>query len=179
MIEIYLTESSDIYEKLNEVLSKKIKGKFEILRSENGKPYIEGNPYRFSLSHSEEYGMFAISDHNIGIDFERYYPGMDKKFTHILSRLTLNERMLIGSSEVRFLENWTCKEAYIKYIDSTLAHCFNRLESTYGDIYFDGEKQDCKTMFYITPQGVFSVCIAKSYIKELDGLTINNLIDKE
>ena len=61
----------------------------------NGKPYFEGNPFYFSLSHSNDYAVCVISDTPVGIDIE-----FDKP---------LNKKM-----QTRFAENileWTKKEA--------------------------------------------------------------------
>ncbi|MBP3437279.1 MAG: 4'-phosphopantetheinyl transferase superfamily protein [Clostridia bacterium] len=114
---------------------------------ENGKPYLEGNPLYFNLSHCEDLVVCAISKSPIGIDVEQLRdmpPRLAKKF------FTPDECLYIFGHEpkdadwdgsfspvqrLRFFEIWTSKEAYIKcvgqgldrlrYID-TLSHTFER-----------------------------------------------------
>lgn len=37
----------------------------------NGKPYLEGNPFFFSISHSGDYVLCAVSDREIGADIQK------------------------------------------------------------------------------------------------------------
>lgn len=39
--------------------------------SDHGKPYLEGNPFFFSLSHSGDYVLCAVSDREIGADIQK------------------------------------------------------------------------------------------------------------
>lgn len=39
--------------------------------SEYGKPYIDGIPYYFNISHSDDYIICGVSDINIGVDIEK------------------------------------------------------------------------------------------------------------
>ena len=66
-----------------------------VLTDKNGKPYIKNNPFYFSLSHSGDYAVCAISDTPIGVDIEQ-------------------ERELTENFKKRFAESileWTKKEA--------------------------------------------------------------------
>ncbi len=72
-----------------------------ILRTEKGKPYAEDLPY-FSISHSGEWVVAAVSENPVGIDIEQVRP-VD---------LRLAER--IGAKPERFFEEWTAKEAHFK-----------------------------------------------------------------
>ena len=40
-------------------------------KSENGKPYLEGAPFHFNLSHSKDYVVCALSDCDVGVDVEK------------------------------------------------------------------------------------------------------------
>ncbi len=62
---------------------------------EKGKPYVEGNMFYFSLSHSGDYAVCAISDSPIGIDIEKDIP-LSKKIKKKFAENTLD---------------WTKKEA--------------------------------------------------------------------
>ena len=79
--------------------------KGEIAFNENGKPYFLDNPLHFSISHSENTVIAAISEKNIGADIEkvREIPrGVAERF------FTERER---GCD---FFEIWTKKEAFGK-----------------------------------------------------------------
>ncbi len=45
--------------------------KIRFLTEKNGKPYAEGNPFYFSLSHSGDYAVCAISNSPVGVDIEK------------------------------------------------------------------------------------------------------------
>ncbi len=50
---------------------------------DNGKPFVENNPFYFSLSHSGDYAVCVISDTPVGIDIEKekpFSPKMQKRF---------------------------------------------------------------------------------------------------
>ena len=55
-----------------EELLDQIDGKedFEIVREENGKPAIKGNPFYFNISHSGKYVFCAVSESEIGADIQ-------------------------------------------------------------------------------------------------------------
>lgn len=64
----YNTEESNSF--IKKALGKAGYKNIEIKRTENGKPYTEGNVF-FSLSHTEDFIACAVSDSEIGIDAER------------------------------------------------------------------------------------------------------------
>ena len=73
----------------------------------------------FNLSHSGEYAVLAISDAPIGIDIEQKHSGglqiakrcfCPEEYQDILAGETQQER------DMRFLQYWTMKEAYVKRI---------------------------------------------------------------
>ena len=82
---------------------------------QNGKPYAEGLDIHFSLSHSGDLAVCAISDTPVGIDVEKVRhvnTGVAKKW------FTEQEQAFVFSDKTkaqrRFFEIWTKKEAYIK-----------------------------------------------------------------
>lgn len=93
-----------------------IKGKKSLYNiSENGKPYFENGPY-FSISHSGNFAVLAVSDNEIGCDIEKQ---TDRNFFE-LSRFVFhkNETELITQSDNvkdAFFTLWTKKEAFLKY----------------------------------------------------------------
>lgn len=154
MTELYAVPTEGIHDKLKSLLSRHIPAPFDILRTENGKPYIENDPVFFSLSHSGEKGLIAISDRPVGVDLE---VEKSRSLLHVLSRFSERERAEI-SSDRDFLLHWTAREAFIKMKGATLAQCFGKLEYFGGKIYICGEEQNCKIAAHILSYGVASVC---------------------
>ena len=55
----------------------------KMITEPNGKPYIEGNPFFFSLAHSGKYVVCAISDSPVGVDIEfdrEFSPKFQQRF---------------------------------------------------------------------------------------------------
>ena len=98
MLEIYRTENENLYGKLRAVLSRRGFGEARIMHNANGKPYLEGNPLFFSLSHSGSTALIAVCDSPVGIDFELK---RDKKFTSVLSRFPDAEKKEIPVPDKR------------------------------------------------------------------------------
>ena len=91
------------------------------LTEENGKPYVEGNPFYFSISHSGDYAVCAISDRPVGVDVEK-------------------ERELSESFKARFAESvteWTKKESKGKLTGKGVSD-----DSDTSDYIFTHEKTD-------------------------------------
>ena len=93
-----------------------------IIREDSGKPYVEGNLCYFSLSHSGETVVCAVSDKPIGVDVERIRPvdqGISKKIC-TEEEFTVLNRIADQTEQNRFLlQIWTRKEAIFK-IEGTL-----------------------------------------------------------
>lgn len=161
MIELtYLNGVPDENE-LKSVIAPHICGNFNILRTPNGKPYIDGDPVYFSLSHSKNVTVIAISDEPVGVDLE--FTGR-KKYSAILSRFTARERAET-TDETDFLHAWVAKESFIKTVGGTLAHDLKRLEYYGGTIYCDGKLQPCKIRFeYPENGGICAICTGQRKI---------------
>ena len=154
MLEVYLTENKDVYTKIKQYLLRFLRSPFKILRTENGKPYIEGNPLFFSLSHSANWAVIAICDKPVGVDFEVFN---GKVHPAVCSRFSQREQEEINC-EKDFLLHWTAREAFIKMKGATLSEYFKKLEFYGGEIYFDGERQNLKIDLNEYPFGVCAVC---------------------
>lgn len=166
MIEIYRTENAFLYEKVKILLGRKLTD-FEIKKTPDGKPFIEGDPLCFSISHSGKRALIAICDRAVGVDLETV-DVRPKNYAHILSRLTPRERAQTDGYE-KFLLNWVSKEAYIKMLGGTLARDLKRLEYYNGDLYCDGAPVGCgHACFSDGKTGVFAVCAEGYTRKELE-----------
>ncbi|MDE7330149.1 MAG: 4'-phosphopantetheinyl transferase superfamily protein [Clostridia bacterium] len=156
MTEIYFCGKDSIYGELKKQLSPRICGGFDIKRTQNGKPYIDGNPVYFSLSHSGNTGLFAISDNPVGVDLELY---KKRKFQAVLSRFTLREQEEIKGEFKLFLKNWVVKEAYIKMLGATVADTLFSLEYAGGKLYTGGKQADCEiTVKEYKDIGIYAIC---------------------
>lgn len=84
-----------------------------------GKPYLKDYPdVHFSLSHSGNIAVLAISDSEIGIDVQErrgYQEKVMKRFYH-KSEIAIIEAISDSAEKVNcFYQMWTAKEAYIKF----------------------------------------------------------------
>ncbi len=84
-----------------------------VKKAENGRPYIDDEPYKISISHTDSAILLALSDNDIGVDIES--PRVFSE--HMKERLfTDNERMYIshGNASERSTILWTMREAVCK-----------------------------------------------------------------
>ncbi len=89
----------------------------------NGKPYTESAPVHFSISHSKNIAVCAISDHPVGIDIECV---RDVNINIAKRQFAADELRYVFEkwdlSKQRFFEIWTRKEAYVKLIGKGISH---------------------------------------------------------
>lgn len=85
--------------------------------AEGGKPYLVSEPgVHFSLSHSADWAVCAISDHPVGVDIERCEPGrrdVASRFFHKEEVRYLNT-LLPSARDDAFYKLWTLKESFVK-----------------------------------------------------------------
>lgn len=89
------------------------------LKNEHGKPYIEGNPVYFNLSHSNNLGLAAFcGQFGIGVDIEYIRPEYSglKIARRFFSEAEINELIALPEHQqtAGFFNCWSRKEAYIK-----------------------------------------------------------------
>lgn len=85
--------------------------------AEGGKPYLVNEPgIHFSLSHSGNWAVCAISDHPVGVDIERIESGrhdIASRFFHREEVRYLNT-LLPSARDDAFYKLWTLKESFVK-----------------------------------------------------------------
>lgn len=88
---------------------------FALETLENGKPQLVGSNLFFSLSHSGEGVVAAVSETPIGIDIEKIKP-IDEKLIDYVCNAKEKEYVQSEKANVdyRFLTVWTAKEAFYK-----------------------------------------------------------------
>ncbi len=154
MLCVYTGENADKTEFINSVLLRHIAAPFDILKDENGKPYIKGNPIYFNLSHSGSFCTIAVSSSPVGIDTEVYGKGIRKGITHAFPA---DEQAEI-KDEKDFLTHWTAREAYVKYCGGTLAHMLRQMAFTGGVLSYGGVAVPVQPRFIFTEKYVIAVC---------------------
>ena len=163
MVIYYTAEKTDSGAFLEKVLEKALQkalpevpekhgGASQILRSENGKPYLEKGECEFSLTDTDGLVAVAVGAQRVGLDAERRKP---RKLDAILSRLTPAER------EEDFFELWTAKEAYVKYLGGTLARLLPHLEYKKGVLYFKDAPVDVQIKHFALEGCTVCLCTAQ------------------
>ncbi len=137
-------------------------------RGEHGKPYVLNIPTHFSISHSGNFTVVAISNEPIGIDCE-----VIRDFSAIVAHKTFNtcERNYVAGNtadrkksemEKAFYEIWTAKEAYLKYTGQGLSGGINALsfEGDYNKL--KAINKDIELVYdYSIPGAITAIVTAK------------------
>lgn len=101
----------------------------EYAENEHGKPLFKNCPLKFSLSHSGDYAICAISDGEIGVDAEIY--GDAKSALEIAERYFTGdeyEHIKNGDTKTEFFKLWTRKESLLKMIGTGIVGGLNSYE---------------------------------------------------
>lgn len=89
----------------------------------NGKPYLADHSELFlNLSHSGDYVVLALSNHEVGVDIQKWRPVSDslmKRILHIQEPYDIGEEGLFSI--------WTAKEAFVKCTGEGLHKDFRQL----------------------------------------------------
>ena len=155
MVIYYTAERGGSGEFLQQVLQKVLKrqgGASQVLRTKNGKPYLEKGECEFSLTDTDGLVAVAVGAQTVGLDAERRKP---RKLDAILSRLTPAERA------DDFFELWTAKEAYVKYLGGTLAGILPHLEYKKGVLYFKDAPVDVQLKHFELEGCTVCLCTAQ------------------
>lgn len=87
----------------------------EIVKTEQGKPYFQGDPLHFSISHTKRHVFCALSERNVGLDAEEMDRAIDLRLADkILSPEEKRRYEKAGDKRVALLKLWVLKEAYAK-----------------------------------------------------------------
>lgn len=84
--------------------------------SNSGKPYFEGDPVYFSISHTKRHAFCAVSIRPIGIDAEEKDRNIDLRLANKI--LSPAERSRFDAAEdqrTALLKLWVLKEAQVKF----------------------------------------------------------------
>ena len=104
-------------------MSRGVNPESRILRSEKGRPYLEGgSSFDFSISHTGNLWLCAVSDQQTGLDVEaadrqiHNMKAISRRFFSPEEQVPENNDCRPDASDRAFLELWTRKEAFIKFL---------------------------------------------------------------
>lgn len=86
---------------------------YKILKSKNGKPYLENSNIFYNISHKNKMVGLIISNSEVGLDIEYVDTENIKRKSTLKYFFTEKERESITNNE-ELLTLWTKKESYIK-----------------------------------------------------------------
>lgn len=147
-----------------------------IVNDDLGKPYIEGHEnIFFNISHTHNVIAIAFSDNRVGVDIEKETEnstGIAKRF------FTEKENEYITNVSVdpmkAFLEIWTKKEAFIKYLGLGLRKPlddFCVVNDFLKDNFLTLQSENCIVSYY-DGNNKNGVKIIKLKEKEIEGLNL-------
>ena len=134
----------------------------QILRTENGKPYLAQSiaPLFFSVSHSQDALFIAFCDENVGLDVEQTQRRVN--YLPIIQKFPKNERKTIATTQ-DFLRHFTAKESGIKWLGGKLSSDFSALSFIDAKLFY----KDLPLPVYVTLReynGFFlTVCSEKDF----------------
>lgn len=107
----------------------------EVMKNENGKPFLSNTSYplHFSISHTKNKLFIAFCNENVGIDAED--KNRQTQYSSIIRKFKATEREEIVSL-YDFLRHWTVKEATIKWLGGALSHDLNKLDFIKNTVYY-------------------------------------------
>ena len=86
-------------------------------KDENKKPHlISDRSIHFNVSHSEDYAIIAVANHQIGVDVEFISRNFEYQdiLSHVFSDFEINTVLSAKNSKNTFYKLWTRKEAFVK-----------------------------------------------------------------
>jgi 4'-phosphopantetheinyl transferase len=153
MIQLYLTSNCDLYKKLYSICSEYISPTTPILKTEMGKPFFEGNPVYFNISHSKERAAIAICNSPVGVDLEVF---KNRIPSNIFSEgVNIDENI---ESENDFLTYWTKLESFVKKNGWSIFKEIKKFTFTGGDLYYNKIKQPSNFFKIEKPYGIVTIC---------------------
>lgn len=130
-----------------------------ILRTKNGKPYVENGPF-FSVSHTEKTLFIAFSSAQIGLDAELL--SREINYASILKKFPSEECEEIACTQ-DFLKHWVVKESAVKYLGGTLARGLQSLSFFQNNLTYKGKELPVKLTFFELEGHILSVCSEEDF----------------
>lgn len=86
----------------------------DIVKAENGKPYIKDNPVYFSISHCDGLAVTVLSKAPVGVDCESVRRASGAVMKRCYGDSEANHILTSADSDKAFSRLWTLKESYAK-----------------------------------------------------------------
>lgn len=139
-------------------------------RGRRGKPEVADGPVHFSMSHSDDLVVIAISrDSPIGVDIERMQDGIDEELTRCFSPKVHRALGALPRAARRraFFQAWTRMEAYAKARGDELESHLDALEvflgtsdDVPGPLVGDGDRPGCWSLRDFSPRRGYAGALA-------------------
>lgn len=123
-----------------------------ILRTAKGKPYIEGNPIHFSLSHSGNLMVCAVGKKEIGIDVQHIRHARTIEVAQRFFSPEESDYVNLNGEE-GFFELWSRKEAFVKYIGEGISYGFQNFTLVQKGRIVDRIEKPTFCQFQMIPLG--------------------------
>lgn len=128
-----------LLDKLMMDFSESINEKY-ICYEENGKPFIKNKSIYFNISYSDNIGVLAISNENVGIDIEKIKKYDEKLVNNFYSKEELRYLKKSYDRNYEYTKLWTYKEAYLKYQGTGINDNFKNLNFIQENKYVSNVK---------------------------------------
>ncbi len=152
-------------------------GKLAVSRPEpGGKPFFENAPgVHFSISHTGGLWGCAMGPAEVGFDVEwnrpRDYMGVARRFFHPQERENVEARGLSA-----FLQVWTAKESYVKYLGSGITDDFSHFSVIPG---LAGEAGELNAVFTCPAVGRdYTACLCTGEAAQVELIWISKSKEK-
>ena len=146
-----------------------------IRRGENGKPYIDGNPVFFNLSHSGEYVLGITADREAGCDIQKVKTcrgSVVNRFFHSDEKSYIEAAADSAERDRRYTRVWALRESLVKCTGEGLRRDMKSFHFSFRDgkplLHLSAESEDEKEC----PEYAFSE-------PEIDGYQCACCIKKE
>lgn len=136
--------------------------KIEILKTENGKPFVNGNIF-FNISHSKGFVTAVTADSPVGVDIENIREPNYKTIKRFCTD-DEEEYILSASDEAekikRYFTVWTLKEAYFKCTGEGILKGL-KTAAFKGSVNAVSKKEYDFGTFYCLSDFIISYCVKK------------------
>jgi len=92
---------------------------------QNKKPYLEGDPIYFSLSHSGEYAACITDENPVGIDIQKIVSIDDRTLTRFCTEKETKYLQKSKNTNEDAVKLWALKESYLKASVCSAAEAFS------------------------------------------------------
>jgi len=157
----------------------------EILRSDEGKPYIKGFPLHFNISHAGDFVVCAFSDQEIGIDIEQIKE-IDLKIARRFFCQCEYEDLLVQiiTDQVDYFYSlWTLKESYMKWLGTGMSipldsFCFTITDTGISFLDHNRKMKPFFKQFFIEGYKLAVCSMIDDFPDEIEEISIEEMILK-